>query len=234
MSSQRQSGLDEDAATEALVARYLSAHPDFFERHKALLAAMRLRHECGAAVSLIERQVQVLREQNQGLRRKLTELIEVARDNDRLHERLHRLALALMDAGGAEDVVATVREHMMGTFHADAVALVLFDADAAALPDGARAVARDDPELERRFGNFLGLGKPLCGRLTREQLEFLFAEAAGEVASAALVPLCAGRVQGILAIGSREPERFLQGMGTLFLGHMGELVAHALGGRLGG
>src|SRR5687768_1938188 len=93
MSIQPQSKLDGDGIDVAAVEAYLKAHPDFFEHHPHILALMQLTHTgTGAAVSLIERQVGLLREQNRAIERKLLELVQIARENERLSRQLHDFA----------------------------------------------------------------------------------------------------------------------------------------------
>ncbi len=77
------------------MSEYLQNYPDFFERNSPLLAKLRLPHlrDVGATVSLVERQVEVLRERNQTLERKLKELVEVARANDALADRTRTVAV---------------------------------------------------------------------------------------------------------------------------------------------
>src|SRR5690242_4813866 len=88
--------------TQASVIEYLQRNPDFFERHPQLLTRLHIPHERGAAtVSLVERQVQVLRDKNQLLDGKLREFVDVARGNDELVDKIHRLACGLIKARGA-------------------------------------------------------------------------------------------------------------------------------------
>ena len=96
MSIEHKADLSGALADESVVD-YLLGHPDFFEAHAELLSKLKVPHPTGTAVSLIERQVEVLRGQNRQLERKLVDLIEVARANDTLIERIHRLALALLE-----------------------------------------------------------------------------------------------------------------------------------------
>ncbi|NIR58433.1 MAG: DUF484 family protein [Gammaproteobacteria bacterium] len=227
MSTERDLEVREEGLTESDVAAYLRAHPEFFVEHPSLLAALKIPHPVGPAVSLIERQVEVLRSQNDQLRRKLQEFVQVARDNDHLHERVHRLTLALMGAHGASGVLETVRERLSSDFEADALALHLF----CELPEGARAgvrrLDRRDPELAR-FENFFKSGRPLVGRLKPEQLKFLFATAAADIRSAALVPLGEHAEIGMLAVGSRDQERFHPSLDTMVLSFLGQLICEAL------
>ena len=76
MTTQQARGLKTETLTDDAVVQYLQTYPDFFERHSSLLTRLRLPHlrNTGQTVSLVERQVDVLRERNQGLERKLNEL----------------------------------------------------------------------------------------------------------------------------------------------------------------
>lgn len=223
MSSQSRPDATDDGLTEAAVEAYLRAHPDFFERHLSLLDVLKLPHPVGGAVSLVERQVGVLREKNRQLERKLLDLVQVARDNEHLSSRLHHLALGLMDADGLDAVLATVQEQLRGEFKADhAVIRLLGEAG-----QGPHFIAASSAELAA-FEDLFRNRRPVCGRLTGAQRGFLFGEQAGAVASAVMVPLLGTEPLGILALGSHEASRFHPGMGTLFLGYLGELISKAV------
>ena len=85
MSKQSIRGVDTVAASEESVADYLQNHPDFFERNANVLARLRVPHERGVStVSLVERQVLVLRDKHQKLEAKVREFVDVARANDRI------------------------------------------------------------------------------------------------------------------------------------------------------
>lgn len=226
MTTQSERGTDETALNDEAVENYLRAHPDFFERHTELLTVMRLPHRVdGGAVSLVERQVALLREKNRQLERKLMDLVQVARDNEHLSSRLHRLALSLMDADGLDAVLATTQELLRGEFKADHVEVRLIgDLEAGSSP---HFVTTDDTGLNE-FEELFETKRPLCGRLTEAQLQFLFSENAGSVASAVAVPLFSTGKLGVLALGSGDESRFHPGMGTLFLGYLGELISGAV------
>lgn len=211
---------------EQRIADYLLAHPDFFERHPRVLEQLRVPHPSGSAVSLIERQRDLLRTENDKLRARLQELVRVARDNDSLSRRMQQLNLALIEARQLDELMLGVQSVLRDEFSADFTALRL------ALPSGRSGLAEHDRLSMAALESLRPLlhgGRPWCGRLGSEQARWLFDEAAAEVASAALVPLGADADwRGVLAIGSRRVERFGDGMGTVFLGRIGELVSHAL------
>lgn len=176
MTTQQRHGLAEGISDKEVI-EYLQEHPDFFITHTHLLADLVVPHESGGAVSLIERQVAVLRDQNRQVRRELADLVQIARDNDRLNECLQRFALAVMGCATLSEIFNTLYDMLRSDLKADAVALRLFGNGEAALEDAelvnAAWVARDAAELEI-FRKILEAGKPVCGRLSPAQLHYLF------------------------------------------------------------
>lgn len=228
MNTQQKTESHTETCSEKAVAEYLRTHPDFFEKHAALLTILRVPHKCGAAVSLVERQVSVLREQNQQLRRKLVELVQVARDNDRLIERMQCLTLALMDATSMEDVLHTLHDVLRNDFPCDAVAVRLFFEQGGDLVVTNDAfISRNNPHLAA-FERVLKTRRPLCGRLKPAQMRFLFGAQADDIQSAIVILLGEQNNYGLLAIGSHDSNRFHSGMGTAYVTRMGELISRAL------
>jgi len=206
------------------VAAYLRRHPEFFRERPALVAELRVPHDAGGAVSLVEHQLAVLRDQSQRQRRRLRDLTAVARENEELWRRLHRLTLSLVDCARIDDVFALLSQSLLEDFRADTATVRLFAAPRSADDAGLGEFLGPDHEGRALFEPVLETGRPVCGRLRPEQLELLFAEQAPGIASAALLPL-GDRVRfGVVAIGSRDPGRFHPGMGTMFLRHLAEIV----------
>jgi uncharacterized protein len=231
MSTQRKPEFLEDEVSERVVSAYLEANPDFFERHAALLDILQLPHGASGAVSLVERQVSMLRQKELKLQRQLKELIEVARDNDALASKIHKLTLHLFDSRDLLSSVKAIEEAMRSGFGADQSILVLFG-DPALFGDidvgrFFRVVDRDDDTL-KPFETFLKSGHPRCGQVRDSQREFLFQGDADEIGSMALVPLGSKPQIGFLAIGSADANRFHPGMSIDFLARVGDLVAGAL------
>lgn len=215
-----------DALPDETVASYLENHPDFFIRHPELSERIRIPHECGDAVSLLNYQVERLRERNRWLERRLHELVQVARENDRLAERLHRLTLDLMDSGDLDSVLHTLKEGLRGNFDADMVAVRLFDSGR--LRDSHEEfIATGDAALAH-FRRFIEDERPVCGNLPSEQADLLFGDSARKVASAALIPVADQRIMGLLAIGSYVRDRFHPSQGTVFLRQLGQVAGRAL------
>jgi uncharacterized protein YigA (DUF484 family) len=226
-------GIKQDALNDVNVGEYLQTYPDYFERNSQLLAKLRLPHlrDVGATVSLVERQVEVLRERNQSLERKLKELLDVARANDALADRIHRLSQRLIRAQSLLESVNAVETSLREDFDAMHSVLVLFLEEARALePEAGRflRVAAPGDEEMKTFDTLLTTGKPRCGQVRDAQRDYLFGKDAVAIGSVALTPLGQKGALGILAIGASDAERFHPGMSTEFLSRIGELVTYAL------
>lgn len=204
------------------VAAYLRAHPEFFVDHDELIPELRIPHLPGGAVSLVERQVKLLRERNIEMRHRLAQLMDVARDNDRLFDKTRRLVLDLLDANSLEEVIGAVDESLRHEFQVPYVSLILFSETP--LPVGRSVTAA---EAQQAIGGLLGSGKIVCGVLRPHELTFLFGEEdSSGIGSAAVVAL--NQQQGILAIGSQDPQHYKSSLGTLFLSYIAEVLTRVL------
>lgn len=207
------------------VADYLLENPDFFLHHEDLLSKLRIPHPSGQAVSLLERQVHVLREQLEGCNARLHQMIEIARENEMLADRIHHLTLALIPCQSFEEILSALNDELFDHFQADAVELRLFSRGELDPPS---SMPLEKQAVVLKLKSFLDNGRPLCGNLDPSQLGYIFGPIADNVRSTALVPLRCNDAYGILAIGSRSDERFSAGKGTLFLTRLSELVSHFL------
>jgi uncharacterized protein YigA (DUF484 family) len=208
------------------VAAFLRRHPEFLGQYPDIALTLVLPRQNREASSLASYQLDVLRDKNRELNRRLAELFANAQDNERLTVRTHQLGLALMRADSAaatwRAMVATLREDFAG----DRVQVLAFSPvdGLGADDDWMQVIAPDDARMAP-FRDFLLAGDPLCGRLNPDKLHVLFGGASPEAASVALLPLAG---HGVLAIGSKDANRFFPGMGTLFLRLMTESLVAAL------
>jgi len=221
--------LESRSGREETVTRFLEETPDYFLRHPELLAALAIPHpEAGRAVSLVERQVRVLRDQNDLLSRQLHELIANARDNDLLAERLQRFALAVIDAAALDDLLDTARDMLRQEFGLEGVVLRLTGNPR---PDGPRTeFVENDPVLDQLEAAVSEHhGQPLCGTgLRPEILAALFGAESGDIRSTAVIALHHRGLHGVLVLGSRDAQRFRSDMGTLYLARLGDLLMAGL------
>ncbi|TVT86415.1 DUF484 family protein [Pseudomonas sp. H3(2019)] len=208
----------------AAIAAYLEAHPDFFVEHEELLPALRIPHQRGDTISLVERQMKILRERNIEMRHRLSQLMDVARDNDRLFDKTRRLTLALMDASSLDDVVISVEDSLRQDFQVPFVSLILFSDEP--LPVGRSVTSAD---AQKAIGGLLSEGKTVSGSLREHELDFLFGEEQRkQIGSTAVVTLSHQGLHGVLAIASSDPQHYKSSVGTLFLSYIAEVMGRVL------
>ena len=216
---------------EESIARYLQHNPDFFERHQPLLARLKLPHaRTGSTISLVERQVEVLREKQSGVEQKLAEFVRVARANDALAEKVHKFTRRLVRARSRADVIAQIEASLREDFDAFHSTLLLVGPPGDDSGNFLRMCAPEDPRL-KSFETLFATGKPRCGQVRDSQRELLFGRDANDIGSVALVPLGDHGSLGLLALGSTDRDRFHPGMSTEFLARMAELITDALSAR---
>lgn len=222
---------EKNSATEITamqVAQYLETHPDFFNENMQLLEKLSVPHATGGAVSLISKQLELFRTRYQEMENQLCELIEIARDNDTAVNRMHKLNLALLDALTLEEAVTNLNIVLSEYFLTDFVAIRLIqNAPTTNLEELGLFIAPDSKEL-KPFDLELRTGKPTCGKPTLTQARVLFGFQANEVKSCAIIPMLFTNLDGLLAIGSRDENRFNASMGHLFLTQMSEVIATRL------
>ena len=216
--------------TDHDVAEYLRAHPDFFDRHPKVLLDLELHHRPGrAAVSLVQRQVALLRSRNEELHAQLKDLVAVARDNQELVEKIHQLAVSLLAEADVEQRIRLLRRRLKDDFEVENAVLILFDAPFAEKPRDSflKVVDRRDNRLGS-FASMLKAHQPICVRLRPSQRRFAFGEAEAELHSAALIPLGRHAETGFIVFGSRDPDYFHPGKRTDYLRRLGDVVTMAL------
>ncbi|MDG2107135.1 MAG: DUF484 family protein [Woeseiaceae bacterium] len=231
MSTQAEVDYENEELSEQSVHNYLAAHPDFFEKHADLLGSLNLSHASGEAVSLVERQVSMLREKDLTLQKQLKELIEVARANDLLSAKIHELTIQLFASPDLKTTIITLEEGIRSEFGADQAVLVAFsDSNSFDDIDAGKffQVIDKNSDALSPFSIFLAGNSARCGQISDAQNDFLFKEGANEVGSTALVPLGIDSKVGFLAIGNTDANHFHPGMSVDFLTRLGDLLASAL------
>ncbi|HEY3700042.1 MAG TPA: DUF484 family protein [Spongiibacteraceae bacterium] len=208
------------------VAGYLRLHPDFFLKRPDLLTDIEVAHPAGGAVSLLERQVSILRERNMDMRHRLNNLLENARTNDRLFEQTKQLVLHLVEAQTLDQIVDTFVNSLQHDFQIDFAGIVLIGNPN--LHRGVRARVVSLAEARAQIDGLLKSSKAVCGVLRPEEVQFLFPDHTRQIGSAAVVPLSYGNPLGVLAIASTDANYFRSSMGTLFLGYIAEVLNRLL------
>lgn len=217
MSSDFSPARKSDGAAPALnaedVAAWLKQHPDFFTDRDALLADMTVPHESGKAVSLLERQVKILRERSMESRHTLNALLENARYNDQLFSVTRNLILMLLEENNLTDLASVTASNLETQPGIDACKLIMVDTPATA------------SELQKRFPSLFRSKRVLCQALDKESSQLLFPNASTALRSAALCPVTHhNSLHAILAIGNQSQDYFTDELDTLFLDFIAEVL----------
>ena len=207
------------------VRDYLREHGDFFDHHPELLVDLRIFHPSGEAVSLVEKQVSVLRGRNSDMRSRLSSLIATARHNEQIYHSTRSLLLTLLAAGSREQMATAFATAMREDFQVEHASFILFGD-----PGCATDLLRIDAPATAAaaIGALLKNRKPTCGLLRREQVAYLF-PGASNVGSAAVLPLRDETELGVIAIGSSDANYYSPDSGTLFLSFIAEALTILLG-----
>ena len=215
------------------VIEYLRANPDFFQTYSSELSDLKVGHASGGAISLIERQVEVLRERIFRMRRRMNQLLHTARNNDELFAKVRSLTLALLDVSTWQDLNEVLATNMLVEFDADYVCCHV-QGDRIDF-DHIRSYESAAP-----FEPFLNGTLPVCATLRPAELQALFPVQGhrrdGSIVplpltpsqgngSAVLLPLALSRGDGCLAVGSRETHRFTRDLDTFFVSHIGDMLS---------
>ena len=212
--------------TETDIANFLAASPGFFERHAELLGSIQLTSPHGQrAVSLQERQMEMLRDKIKGLERQIVEMVRHGQDNVAIADRLHRWTRALMLTANAADLPDVLVSELQHQFQIPQAAIRVWGgAEAFAGLSFARGVDDDVKSFAA------SLGAPYCGANAGFAAVQWLDEPA-QALSIALIPLrhqgLAGAF-GLLVLASPDPTRYTADMGVEFLARIGEVASAAL------
>lgn len=215
--------------TEDDIANYLANSPDFFARHAQLLATVQLTSPHGnRAVSLQERQAEMLREKIRALEHRIMDMVRHGNENMVISERIHRWARNLLLVTSNRALPATLVAELQNQFMVPQVALKVWGVDERY---AAEPFAQDVSDDARTFAT--SLTQPYCGvNAGIEAASWL--EDPSSVMSLALIPLRPGAMHGpgkafgMLVLGSPDPQRYEAGMATDFLERIAELASAAL------
>ena len=197
------------------IALYLQNNPQFFEDHADMLAEVTIPHPySGRTISLNERQLLTLREQNKSLEKKLHEMVRFAQDNESLQQKVHQFTLALFGVRDLMSLQNVITQNLREIFAVPHVVLHIWKG----LPPSLEVLAFVDQQLQ-----------PVCVHHALHDTLAWFGESAAHLHSFAYLPLRADEQSiGLLILASEDAQRFYPGMGTLFLQRIAEIVSSAL------
>ena len=216
----------QDDPTIKIVREFLRDNPTFLDNHQDILESMDLPHHSGSAVSLVERQVSVMRDRNTEIRARLDNILATAQDNDQLFEKTKQLVLKLLEAKNLSTLVEAVHESLGKDYQIEFYSLTLFGTQETLPKTMARVVHVE--QANEQIGTLLSANRVVCGVLREEEMTFLFGDNGAQVGSAASIPLCYNKLYGILAVGNADPNFYTGSMGTIFLSYIGEVLSRLI------
>ncbi|MGB5325496.1 MAG: DUF484 family protein, partial [Pseudomonadales bacterium] len=210
-----------DTISDQQVIDHLEQRPDFFRYHPEAIAKLELPHQTGSAISLVERQVAVLRDRSVQTRRKLRELIDIAKDNDQLIESTQQLVIALLKADCINVLCTATTSQFSSRFGVEFTAVLFLCNSTSPLRDQVDAsVQREFSEAETVIGKLLDPRQTLCGALREKEAAFVFG-AAAKVGSAAIATRqIDSDTRLLLAVANAESSHYGSQTGTLFIDHI--------------
>jgi uncharacterized protein YigA (DUF484 family) len=224
-------GADDSNLSAEQVADYLRENPQFFLEQDDLLAELSLPHESGKAISLLERQVTILRERGIEARQKLNNLLENARNNDQLFDTTRNLVLALLRARGVTEIANVAVDQLSNHDSIDACEIIVVEHPDLQVAQSIRTAPL--AQLKSAYGDVFRLKRTHCGAIDEEQIEQLFPSNAGTIRSTALCPVISnGEVLALLALGNQTENYFNVNLDTLFLDFIGHVVGAVLDRQL--
>jgi len=205
----------QDEATSQQVADFLLSHPDFLEEHSYLLTELTVKHQSGQSISLVERQVAALRQENKQLKQQLSTLISNAQQNDQILEKTKALILQLIGSDGCSEIQSQIEFTLVNNFGSSACKLLLATNKEA---EGHISC----PQIKTELSRFVEKNHAYCGLLREQEKQLLFAEQAEQVGSAAVLPLRSnGELIALLAIGNADKDYYRENMSTGLLDYIG-------------
>ena len=210
--------------TEEDIANYLLNTPDFFERHAEVLASVQVRSPHGLrAVSLQERQAEMLREKIKNLEGRIMDMIRHSGENAIIADKLQRWAMGLLREQTLTDLPQRIAEEVRDQFMVPQVAIKLWGLSA---EHQAAPFAQGVSDEVKALAD--SLQHPFCGAQPGTEAVSWLSDPSGAV-SVALLPLRSSQqVFGLLVLASPDSQRFHSGIGTDFLERMAALASAAL------
>ncbi len=222
---------DDLSLDDESVANYLMEHPDFFATHEDLLVSLRIPHKSGQAISLLERQVYLLRRRNDETQDKIKSFVENAKENDELFEKTRTIVLNIINTVSLDDISSLIEEKLKEEF--DASCSKLFFATENEIESESPLFLLPLKLTKKVLGKLFQRKRAYCGTLNADQALLFFPESS-KISSAAIIPIhfhdennLKEKLPGVplLVVASNKDKHFNSSLDTLFLDFIGEVLS---------
>jgi len=222
---------EQTCPNEEIVREFLRDNPSFLERNPDILEIIDVSHNSGKAVSLVERQVAVMRDRNKEMSARVDQMVASANENALLFEKTNRLVLNLLRASDLSTLVKALYSSLEEDFSTEFYSLTLLNNGTIQPETGANLVA--EKEAKAKIGAILLAEKAVCGVIPDKELSFLFGSRGAGVKSVVALPLGNENTFGVIALGHRDRTFYSRNIGTLFIDYIGELLNELLPKHMG-
>ena len=207
---------------QQLVRDYLSQNPDFFEQNPDIFEAINISHDSGKAISLVERQISLIRERNKEMATQIELMHSAATDNTLLMEKTNRLVLNLVQAKDLTRLIKALTVSLKSDFSTEYFSLILLDNGSKPVKTAANWVSKS--EAQSNIGDILVSQKAVCGVRKDEEVALLFGNQADSIGSVIALPLKNNSIFGVLALGHSDSDFYSNDIGTVFIDYIGDLL----------
>ena len=220
----------ESEISEANIISYLSSHPDFFRKNPKLLGDLWLPHKNNGATSLVERQVAVLRERSMSSRHKLSELLEIAKDNDTLFQNTQAFVLAILKASTLEEVYSITQHEIQHRFEVESSSILLLTNQVSQWSEQLNnQFIKPLDDAQKNITSILNSEKAFCSALRDTEINFIFNNSRNDIGSAAIASrtIEAGNTAQcrlLLCVAHSDPNHYSKHTGTLFLDYIADIL----------
>jgi uncharacterized protein YigA (DUF484 family) len=220
--SKSSEGLPPESLSANDVESFLIRHPDFFEDRRELLETLEIPHGGAGSISLVERQVTLLRERNIAMRSHLAELTHNAETSEAILEASQRMILAVLQSRKVTDLGATIEAGLTDFFGVEYASHVWLSPAAESLGD----VVPCETDRQTIIETLLRRQRAYCGVFRADEMSAMFPGCTTE-GSAAIAPLHINEsLIGAVGVGSSDVHRYDNSVGTLFLEHLAQIIMH--------
>jgi uncharacterized protein len=211
------------------VQAYLASNPDFFIQHPQILKELSIPHALGANVhSLIERQVNLLRDENNELKKTAKQNTELSNAQRYLKQHVYQFTFEILQAETVDELYRLLCLGLGKWFAASWVKLFIFNSNKNIQYNSGVYFLNNESKLRYMFTELLNRNKPLCTSLQTEQLQMLFGNDTDKVNSNLVMPIKQANWNGLFVLGSEERNQYGIGEELDLLVFISELVSFRL------
>ena len=211
-----------NANNQEIVREYLIENPDFFAENPDIFEAINISHDSGKAISLVERQISLMRKRNSEMVAQIDQMQHTAKDNALLMEKTNRLVLNLVQAKNLTGLIKALTVSLKSDFSTEFFSLTLIDNHRTTAKAAANFIS--ESEAKSTINNILIAKKAVCGVRNSEEVSLLFGSQADDIGSVLALPLKKDNTFGVLALGHSDPKFYNEEIGTVFIDYIGDLL----------